>query len=69
MLQKHLTNDDHVTTWSNVYVTWWMVFPTLSHPAKFRCHGCCRIAGMFFNFSRDHVMKRSRDLECWFLQP
>ena len=30
MFQKHFKNIDHVVTWSNVHVTWWMVSPTLS---------------------------------------
>ena len=69
MLEKYLTNNDHVTTWLNVHVTWGMVFPKLSLCSVKLCIiGVVEMQREVFNFSRDHTMKQSHDLVGWVLQ-
>ena len=59
-----MTNNGHVTIWSNVHVTWWMVSPTLSHrPVKFGCHRCCWSADISFLIF--HVTTWSKDCVTW----
>ena len=59
-----MTNNGHVTTWSNVHVTWWMVPATLSHrPVKFGCHRCCWSADISFLIF--HLTTWSKDCVTW----
>ena len=57
-----MTNNDHITTWSKVQMTWGMVSPNLSLcSAKFGCHRCYWNADRCFyifhmtTWSNDHM--------------